>query len=57
MDSLDGDEVLFERARERQPACAECGRVARSVDSSAGDRSGAQPAARLRRQLHSPPRA
>jgi hypothetical protein len=38
--SLDGDEVGPERAGERRPAGAECGRAARSVDSPAGDGPG-----------------
>jgi hypothetical protein len=57
VEPLDGDEVRLERAREWRPACTERGRAACGVDSPAADGSGAQPAARLHRQLHSPPRA
>jgi hypothetical protein len=51
VEPFDGDRVRLERARERWPARAERGRAACSVDSPAGDGSGAQPAARLGGQL------
>jgi hypothetical protein len=54
--SLDGDGLHAERARERRPAGAECGRATSGMDRSAGGGSGAQPAVRLRGQLHPAPR-
>jgi hypothetical protein len=39
VEPLDGDEVRLERACERRPACAECGRAARGVDSVGAESS------------------
>jgi hypothetical protein len=57
VEPLDGDTIRPERARERLSAGAERGGAAPGVDRSVSDRSGAQPAVLLRRQLHSAPRA
>jgi hypothetical protein len=52
-----GDGVHLERARERRSPGAEHGGVASGVDRSTGGGPGAQPAVRLRRQIHPAPRA
>jgi hypothetical protein len=57
MDAVDSDEVRLARAREWQSVGAKRGGGAPGVDRSTGDGPGAQPAVRLRRQLHRASRA
>jgi hypothetical protein len=55
--ALDGDDALSERAGDRWPARGERRWTSRGMDRTAPERAGAQPAVRLRRQLHPLPRA
>jgi hypothetical protein len=57
MDSIDGDGVRLARAREWRSAGTKRGGVAPGMDRSTGDGSRAQPAVRLRHQLHQASRA